>query len=162
MKVLYLFFFTVLPVSFLFSQNINPNIFEKITGAVKDYKLDTSAAPDDKLTRKIIEFRNLRGGFNINEAIQFKFAEEESKATDASAKAAIQKSKEDFMNGPGKRWLDNAVIWIYRKEFTYQEMKQLVKFYRTTAGQKMGEELPVIIIKSLAAAENIQKMLQKN
>ena len=41
--------------------------FERITGAVKEYKLDTSSAPDDKITRKIIELRSLRGGFNIDE-----------------------------------------------------------------------------------------------
>jgi uncharacterized protein len=119
-------------------QSVDPDIFNKIAAASKNYVMDTSAVPNDKLTEKIIELRNLKGGFNINEAIHFKFQEEEAKAQDVAAKAEIQKAKEFFYNGNGKIWLDNAVIWIYRKQFTYKEMKQLVKFYRTSAGQKLS------------------------
>ncbi len=139
---------------------VDPDIFNKITAAAKEYVPDTSAAPNDKLTRKIMEFRNLKGGFNINEAVLFKFQEEEAKATDAAAKEAVQKMKDAFFNGNAKHWLNNAIIHIYRTQFTYKEMRQLVKFYRTPAGQKMATQLPVIIVKSLAAAEMIQKSLQ--
>ena len=43
-------------------------IFERIMNEVKSYKLDTSAVPNEKITRKINELRQLRGGFNINES----------------------------------------------------------------------------------------------
>ena len=123
--------------SFLSAQDasVDPNIFNRLTQSAKDFKLDTSTAPADKLTQKIVEFRNLRGGFNINEAILYKFQEEEAKATDTASKEAVAKMKAAFYNGNGKRWMDNAVINIYRNNFTYKEMKQLVKFYKTTAGQ---------------------------
>ena len=47
------------------------SVYEKIMKQVADYKLDTSSAPNDKLTRKINALRSLNGVFNINEAIQF-------------------------------------------------------------------------------------------
>jgi len=134
--------------------------FDRITNSVKDYKIDTSAAPNDKITQKIIELRNLRGGFNINEAIEFKIQEEMAKP-DANKKE-LTALKESFTSGIGKKWLDNAMIWIYRNSFSYKELKQLVKFYKTPAGQKLATDFPIIIFKGLAAGEIIQKTIVQN
>ncbi|HYC29552.1 MAG TPA: DUF2059 domain-containing protein, partial [Chitinophagaceae bacterium] len=128
-------------------------IFTRIVSEIQTYVPDTSAAPDDKITRKIIEIRQLRGGFNINEAIEFKLEEDRQKG-DLSPEQ-FNKLSAFFSSGNGKKWLDNAVIWIYRKHFTYSELKQMAKFYRTPAGKKMGSELPVIILQSLKASEMI-------
>lgn len=57
----------------------NPLIFDRLTKNLKEYKLDTTAAPNDKITKVIIELRNLRGAFNINEAIEYKLAEDKQK-----------------------------------------------------------------------------------
>ena len=54
-------------------------IFDRVTKSLKEYKLDTSEVPNDKITKMIIELRNLRGGFNINEAINFKLEEDKQK-----------------------------------------------------------------------------------
>ena len=54
-------------------------IFDRLTKDLKEYKPDTTAVPDDKITRTIIELRNLRGGFNINEAIEYKLEEDKQK-----------------------------------------------------------------------------------
>jgi len=158
----------ILFVCFLFAfegssqtTSIDPNIFNKLSVAAKNYVVDTTTPPDDKLTRQIIAFRNLRGGFNINEAIVYKFSEEEAKATDSASKTSTIKAKESFFNGDGKRWLDNAVIHIYRKQFSSKEMKQMIRFYKTTAGQKLATEMPVLIIQTLMAAEFVQKSLSK-
>lgn len=131
--------------------------FSRITNSVKQYRPDTSNVPDDKITKKIIELRELKGGFNINEAIEFKIQEELSK--DDSPKEELLKSAESFKNGLAKRWLDNAVIWIYRDEFSFKELKTLVKFYKTPAGQKMAKDFPIIMFKSLAAGQLIQKVI---
>jgi len=133
---------------------IGSEIFDRIARGVKDFKLDTSAAPDDKITRKINELRNLRGGFNINEAVDFKI--EEDKQKNEIPKEELEKLSGFFKSGDGKKWLDNAVIWIYRQHFTYKELKQLVKFYKTSAGQKLATDFPVIMIQSLKAAEMIK------
>jgi hypothetical protein len=131
------------------------SIFDRISKGVKDFQLDTTAAPDDKITRKIKELKSLRGGFNINEAINFKI--EENRQKSEVPKAELEQLSWFFNDGNGKKWLDNATVWIYRRHFTYDELKQLVKFYKTSAGQKMATDLPIIMLQSLRAAEMIKE-----
>lgn len=163
-KLTYLF---CLLATIAFSQNDtkknSADIFDRITKSVKEFQLDTTAAPDDKTTRKIIKLRNLKGGFNINEAIEFKIEEDRQK--NEIPKAELDKLSDFFKSGNGKKWLDNATIWIYRRNFTYKELKQLVKFYTTAAGQKMAANFPNIMMQSLRAAEMIKDIYaerQKN
>ncbi len=131
-------------------------IFERLTKEIKEYRPDTTAVPNDKITNAIIQFRNLRGGFNINEAIEYKL--EEDKQKKEIPESEFEKFSVFLKSGNGKIWLDNAIIWIYRKHFTYRELKKLIKFYKSSAGQKMAMEFPLIMLKSLAAAESIQKI----
>ena len=134
-------------------------IFDRVTREVQAYKLDTSAAPDDKMTRKIRELRELRGGFNINEAIDFKMQDEEKE--NKTPKATLNYLREQFHHGKGKTWLDNAVIHIYRDHFNYRELKQMVKFYRTSAGRKLATDFPFIMMKTLMAGQAIHDVLVK-
>ncbi len=134
-----------------------PSIFDRITAEMKEFRPDTSAVPDDKITRRIMELRALRGGFNIDEAIQFKLAEEAAKGE--VPKDQMDKLTKEFTTGHGKQLLDNAVTWIYRRAFTYKELKHLVRFYKTPAGQKMAADFPIIMLQSLAAAELIHKKI---
>jgi len=145
-----------------FSQNdtgtskISSEVFDRIAKTVKDFQLDTSSAPNDKTTRKIKELRSLRGGFNINEAIGFKMEEDRQKKE--ISEAELNKLSDFFSSGDGRKWLDNAMIWIYRQHFTYRELKQLVKFYKTAAGRKMATDFPLIVMQSLRAAEMIRDL----
>ena len=132
-------------------------IFEKISRELQNFRVDTTTPPDDRTTRKIQELRSLRGPFNINEAIEYKLEEEEKKQS--TPQATIEKLRKEFQSGNAKRWLDNATIWIYRQHFNYKELKQLVKFYRTSAGAKLATDFPFIMIKTLMAAEEIQKKI---
>jgi uncharacterized protein len=130
------------------------SVFNRISQAVQMYKPDTSAVPNDKITKKIIALRNLKGGFNINEAIDFKMGEDQQKnELNAKEFAALSAF---FKTGNGKNWLDNAVIHIYRDHFSYKELKQLVRFYKTSAGKKMSADFAVIMLQSLAAAQMIK------
>ncbi len=135
-------------------KNISSEIFDRIAKGVKDYQLDTTAAPNDKITRKIIELRSLRGGFNINEVVDFKIEEDRQK--NEVPKTELEKLSKFFKSGDGKKWLDNAMLWIYRRHFTYDELKQLVNFYKTSAGRKMATDFPIIMMQSLKAAEMIK------
>ena len=135
------------------------NPITRILNEVKSYHIDTSSVPDDKITRKIIELRELRGGFNINEAVAYKLEEDDKK--NETPKATLNLLKESFQTGKGKEWLDNATIHIYREQFSYKELKQLVKFYKTSAGQKMAEVFPYIMLKTLMAAQIIHDALLK-
>jgi uncharacterized protein len=139
------------------SDNSSANELIKIVNEIKAYKPDTSDVPNDKITRKIIELRNLRGGFNINTVMEYKIHEDEGK--DEKSKKTASILKEQFHNGKAKKWLDNSIIWIYRKEFTYKELKQLVRFYKTSAGQKFSEKNLPLLLKSVVAAESIQKQI---
>ena len=136
------------------------SVFEKLTNELKDYKPDTANAPNDKITKEIIKLRALRGGFNINEAIEYKLAEEKQKAEVPAAD--LEKLSTFFKTGNGKRWLDNAVTSIYRQHFTYKELKQLTKFYRTAAGRKMAADFPFIMMKSLVAGEAVKSFYTTN
>lgn len=132
------------------------SVFARITQSVKLYRFDTTAVPDDKITRAILELRRLRGGFNINEAILYKLEEEFVKGNLTVEEAAKQRLH--FTQGAGKRWLDNATVWIYRNHFTYNQLKGLVKFYKSEAGQQMADAFPVIMVQTLMAAEKVKAM----
>ena len=84
----------------------NLSIFDRLSKGMSEYKLDTTTAPDDKITRKIMELRELGGGFNITEAIEFKLAEEKSKKEIPAAQLAAFSTF--ITTGNGKKWLDNA------------------------------------------------------
>jgi uncharacterized protein len=147
-------------ICFLFLQTKSnaqeqPSVFEKLTNSIKEYKPDTTTPPDDKLTKKIIQLRNLKGGFNINEAFNFKIGEEMQKGE--TPKAELEKLKAYFTTGDGKKRLDNAVIWVYRNEFSYKEVKKMVRFYKTPAGQKLSDSFAIIMLRSLVAAEMIKE-----
>ncbi|KQR91524.1 hypothetical protein ASG01_14250 [Chryseobacterium sp. Leaf180] len=121
----------------LFCQKTNPDIFNKITAEVANFKVDTSAVPQDRLIAEIIELRQAKGRFNNNEAIVFKISEDHSKGNLTADKA---KNMETFFTiGKGKTWLDNAVMRIYRTLFTLSEIEKLTRFYRSSAGQKFAE-----------------------
>lgn len=153
--------FMILASAFAQADTARPKssaIFTRLTNDLKDYKPDTSAVPGDKITRVITELRNLRGGFNINEAIEFKLEEDSQKKE--ITETEYEKLSLYFKTGNGKKWLDNAVNRIYRQHFTYRELKKLVKFYKTSAGQKMATEFPVVMMKSLVAAETIKKIYE--
>ena len=136
------------------ASNAAANYLKKMGEDVKAFVPDTTDVPDDKLTQKIKELRNLRGGFNINEAIAFKI--EEDRQNKETPEAELNKIGAFFTSGNGKRLLDNSVIWIYRRRFTEAEINSLLKFYKTSAGQKMASNFPLIMMQSLKAAEIIK------
>src|SRR6476469_10130058 len=82
------------------------SIYERVTSELASFKPDTSAVANDKITRKIRELRTLSGGFNVNSVIEFKMQEDEHKNELSSA--ALAHLKQEFENGRGKMWLDNA------------------------------------------------------
>jgi hypothetical protein len=133
--------------------------FKRIEQKMQSFKVDTSAVPEDKLTKEIRELRNLKGGFNINGAMQYKIAEERAKKEIPTQE--LDQLEAFYTSGNGKKWLDNAIIWIYRNQFTYSEIKALQKFYKSSAGVKMAENFPVIMIQSLKAAEVITEQFKK-
>lgn len=61
------------------SQVDESSVFNRISETMKTFQIDTSAVPNDKMSEKIKVLRALKGGFNINEAMDSKIAEARSK-----------------------------------------------------------------------------------
>ena len=144
-------------ITFSAGAQVDSLVYKTITAEMAKFKPDYSTPPDDKLTKKIKEVIDLKGGFNINEAIAFKLEEDrkENKIPEAEWRALAT-----YMTGEGASKINNAVIWIYRSHFTYKDLKQLVKFYSTSAGKKMNEVFPLLMLKSLMAAEYVKENYQ--
>jgi len=138
-----------------FSQQDSPEIFKRISESMKTFKIDTSAVPNDKLSDKIREFRSLKGGFNVNEAMEYKIAEARSK--NEITEAEHQNLKRFLENGNGRKWLDNSIIWIYRKHLNLKEVEEAIKFYKTSAGKKLANDAPIIMMQSVKAAEMVME-----
>lgn len=147
--------FCFLCLNFCLAQNQKQEVFQKITSALKDFKVNTTVVPEDQLTKEIRKLRETKGGFNINEAISFKIGEDLTKGDLTQSDA--EKLDQFFKSGKGKIDLDNAVIWIYRDLFTTAEVKKLTRFYKSSAGQKLTENFPIVMLESLKAAEEIMK-----
>jgi hypothetical protein len=143
----------------VFSQDNKETIFKRISETMQTFKIDTSAVPKDKISNKIRELRTLKGGFNINEAMEYKIAEAKSK--NEISEVEYEKLKIFLTEGNGKKWLDNAIIWIYRNHFTYNEIKQLVKFYKTEAGKKLATDFPILMIESVKSVETIMEQFKE-
>ena len=135
------------------------NALAKMQAQVKEYKLDTTAPPDDQITRKIIELRQAKGGFNINQVVLYKLLEEKQKGKSNSDH--IEQLYTFFNTGNGQKWLNNAVIRIYRAHFTLEELNQIAEFYKTSAGRKMAETYPLVIMQSATAASLITEIYEK-
>ena len=142
-----------------FAQKENSEIFTRISESMQTFKIDTTDVPNDALSAKIRELRNLKGGFNINEAMEYKIAEARSK--NELTEPEYEKLKNFLSTGNGKRWLDNSIIWIYRNHFTLDEVEAAIKFYESPAGKKMANDFPIIMAQSVKAAELIMEKIKE-
>lgn len=136
-----------------------PAFMQRVTKEISEFKIDTTTVPNDKITRKIEELRKYRGNFNVNTLVDFMLQQE--KNSHKIPEASYNKAYNFFKNGDGARWLHNAVIWIYRKHFTYKELKAMTRFYKSSAGQKWASEFPIVAIQNFLAAQQIGKVYKK-
>lgn len=151
MKNISLLFILVLQLGF--SQHKEETIYNRITTEMQNFVIDTTTVPNDMLSKKIRELRDLKGGFNINEAMDYKIIEALQKKE--ISQVEYDNLKKYLTTGNGKKWIDNSMIWIYRKKFNYKEIKQLIRFYKTSAGKNMAINSPIIIVQSIKSAEAI-------
>ena len=152
-----IYFFVAIMFSCIYSYaqttSVDTAIFTRIMSEMKTFKPDTSAVADDAVTKKVTELRSLRGGFNINEAISFKLAEDSSKGEITKQEYTTLSA---YFIGQGGKWLDNAIVRIYRQHFTEAELDELIRFYKTSAGQKLATDFPIIMLQSIAAGEMVK------
>jgi hypothetical protein len=106
---------------------------------------DTTAVPDDELTRSIKKLLDLTGYLKSSaEIIKTIYETEDMKAL----------LPEDFRNkfiaayeenGFAYKYLALITIKNYRKYFTLEDIKQLTNFYETPAGKKMTAVYPELM-----------------
>lgn len=124
-------------------------------------KADTVAVPNDSFTKKIKILRSEQKGLTLETIIRLKIAEEQQKDTTRS-KEYYNKLLEEITNGKTGKLLENSVINIYRRSFTESEVDELVRFYKTSAGQKMNTEYLLLLVQSVKDAEQLLKLAAKN
>ena len=124
-------------------------------------KADTVAVPNDSFTKKIKTLRSEQKGLTLETIIRLKIAEEQQKDTTHS-KEYYNKLLEEVTTGKTGKLLENSVINIYRRSFTESEVDELVRFYKTSAGQKMNTEYLLLLVQSVKDAEQLLKLAAKN
>ncbi|MFQ5543082.1 MAG: DUF2059 domain-containing protein [Nitrospiria bacterium] len=58
---------------------------------------------------------------------------------------------DDFSSSVNPAELNQKIITIYVKHFTVEEMKSIIGFYKTNAGQKLLNKLPILTQESMQA-----------
>ncbi|MDQ6845819.1 MAG: DUF2059 domain-containing protein [Bacteroidota bacterium] len=124
-------------------------------------RLDTVAAPDDALTAKIKLLRSEKKGLTLETILKIKLAEEQQKDTSHS-KAYYEALTNDVTKGKTSKLIENSLINLYRKNFTGQEIDELISFYKTSAGKKMDKEYIFLMLESMKDAEQLIKLAAKN
>ena len=113
---------------------------EKIGLAGFDF--DTTAVPNDELTRSIQKLFDvtgfLKGSAGLIKAL---YETEDMKAMlPEEFRSKFIAAYEE--NGFAYKWLMLSTIKSYRKHFTLDEIKQLISFYQTPLGKKMSTVYP--------------------
>ncbi|HET9824627.1 MAG TPA: DUF2059 domain-containing protein [Chitinophagaceae bacterium] len=123
-------------------------------------RTDTVAVPNDSFTKKIKTLRSEQKGLTLETIIGLKIAEEQQKDTSHS-KEFYKKLLDEITTGRTGKLLENSVVNIYRRSFTENEIDELIRFYRTSAGQKMNTEYLLLLVQSVKDAEQLLKMAAK-
>ncbi len=124
-------------------------------------KLDTAAVLNDALTAKIKQLRSEKKGLTLETILKIKLSEEQQKDTSHS-KAYYDALVADVTKGKTSKLIENSLINLYRNNFTEQEIDDLIKFYKTSAGKKMDKEYILLMVESIKDAEQLIKLAAKN
>lgn len=124
------------------------------------FKVDTTAPPNDRMTAQIHLLRAERGWFNIDNVIRLSIEGQRTKDTTHS-KEYYKRLLESCEHGEVHRLIDNIFVNLYRQCFTEEEVNELVKFYKTSAGKKMGTDFIVLTITGANAANAAVKAAEE-
>ena len=118
------------------------------------FKVDTTDPPNDQFTANIRHLRSERGWFNVVNMI--KLSIEAQRTTDTThSKEYYDKLLADCEYGATHGLIENMLINLYRQCFTEKEVKELVEFYKTSAGKKLSSDFVVLSITGANAANEI-------
>jgi hypothetical protein len=111
--------------------------------------IDTTAAPDDELTREIKKMLVMTNAQGAATQAMKTALDLQRKNVGATLPAEFyDRFNQAIDNGEISHLLELVAIKIYREKFTVDDIKEINKFYATAAGKKMAAELPYITSKS--------------
>ena len=146
-----------LPV-FSYSQ-IDTSFFAKIKSldTANILRLDTATVPNDSFTKKIKQLRKEKQGLNLETVLELKLMELQKTDT-VHSKDFYDRLHAEMITGKTGRLIENSLINLYRRLYTEQEIEDLIKFYKTSAGKKMDKEYVLLMVESIKDAEQLLKM----
>jgi hypothetical protein len=131
---------------------------------VPQVDFDTTAVPDDAFTRDIMKLLEVTNAINLGTMIAENMPKEYE--NNETMKKFYAKFISDMKNGTSRRWLERAYVREYRKNFTQEEIKELVRFYESPIGKKLTnvtlEILPGVMKqgKNIGAYRGIQLYME--
>ena len=130
--------------------------------AVSYYKepiLDTIPPPQDDLTKELKKMLETTGALNLGVQFAKGLQELQASGQDILPREFYERLYDEIANGNGRRWFENAIIKIYRKHVTVEDVKELNAFYSTPAGKKYISLLPVLLEESKEVGTSIGRYL---
>ena len=121
-------------------------------------KQDTAQVANDALTQKIKKLRSLRKGLTTENVLRVKLMEEQQKDTSRSARQFQERLLREVTEGHTAQLLDNVLVNLYRRTFTEAEIDELIRFYQTSAGQKMDSAFILLMLQSVKDAEQLLRL----
>jgi hypothetical protein len=103
-------------------------------------EIDTVPPPNDELTRQIKKLLEVTNGIIASKTIMTGMLGTQRKNNTTLPDEFYVKMLEAIENGQVTGFIENAVVKIYRKKFTVEEINEVIKFYDSPVGKKMAAE----------------------
>lgn len=102
---------------------------------VPQVDFDTTAVPEDAFTADIMKLLEVTNAINLGTLIAENMPKEYE--NNETMKNFYARLIGDMRNGVSRRWIERAYVREYRKKFTQEEIKELIRFYDSPIGKKL-------------------------
>jgi len=119
-------------------------------------EIDTTAAPNDELTKEIKTMLNGSGAMKASvETMKYMIDMQRKNPSQTLPGEFYDRFLQSIESGRIGGLLENAIVKVYREKFTLQEVKEVTAFYASATGKKMAAEQTAISTNSRVAGEKI-------
>jgi hypothetical protein len=125
----------------------------------EELPFDTTSAPNDALTAAIKELMTLTGAMDLGKQMGRNIAQIQNSGPNQLPQEFYDRLLKEYDNEQTNRWMVNAIVKIYRKKFTLDEVQAITAFYNTPVGKKTIQLLPQIMQESMKEGEQIGRYL---
>jgi hypothetical protein len=118
-------------------------------------EIDTIPAPNDDLTQEIKKLLQVTGAMNTATIVMKGAIESQRKMNTSLPDEFYTRMLQKVENGTVSGYIENSVVKIYRKKFTIDEIREVIKFYDSPIGKKMAAEAGPIANASRVEGEKV-------